>query len=509
MVPWIAASSAGSASLINFNYTATASQTTFSGADDNSRTLSYTVDNLIVTRNGVVLEDGTDYTATNGTSIVLAVAATAGDEINVVAFESFTTADMVSATNGGTFQNNVTVNGTMTATAFSGDGSALTNLPAAGISDVVQDTTPQLGGNLDTNGNNITFADNDKAVFGAGSDLQIYHDGLNSRIADAGTGDLKIGTSGGAVRITANGVTDDMIVANQGGSVSLSHSGSTKLATTASGCDITGGLNTTGSVGIGTVLPSVELEIASSAPQMRITDTDTNAVFQINASSTTGGVELQADATNVGSNPFMAFDVGGSEAIRILDGGSVGIGTISPAFVTGSGLEIERAGAATLRLEDTGSGGKPLEIYSDDGEGYVINGVSSGMPMIFKNNNSERLRITSTGKVETTNRDYGFINHGTQVSLADDASIVINAVTAGGGILAIYETASGQWAVFGVGYAGASIMSALNSSNFDVIDTDGRICVIPSGHTITIKNRFGGTKAFYINMFMAGNDFAG
>jgi hypothetical protein len=64
---------------------------------------------------------------------------------------------------------------------------------------------------------------------------------------------------------------------------------------------------------------------------MRITDTDTNAVFQINASSTTGGVELQADATNVGSNPFMAFDVGGSEAMRILDGGNVGIGTSSPS----------------------------------------------------------------------------------------------------------------------------------------------------------------------------------
>ena len=125
---WIAASSAGSASLINYHYTATAAQTTFSGSDDNSNTLSYTVGNLIVTRNGVVLEDGTDYTATNGTSIVLTVAAAAGDEINVVAFKSFTTADMVSATNGGTFQSNVTVNGTMTATAFSGNGSALTGI---------------------------------------------------------------------------------------------------------------------------------------------------------------------------------------------------------------------------------------------------------------------------------------------------------------------------------------------------------------------------------------------
>ena len=38
----------------------------------------------------------------------------------------------------------------------------------------------------------FTFGDNDKAIFGAGSDLQIYHDGSNSRIDDAGEGSLTI-----------------------------------------------------------------------------------------------------------------------------------------------------------------------------------------------------------------------------------------------------------------------------------------------------------------------------
>jgi len=95
----------------------------------------------------------------------------------------------------------------------------------------------------------------------------------------------------------------------------------------------------------------------------------------------------------------MNFYVNNSERMRITSTGNVGIGTTGPSFTTGSGLEIERAGAATLRIEDTGSGGKPLEIYSDDGEGYVINGVSSGMPMIFKNNNTEAMRIDSSGNV--------------------------------------------------------------------------------------------------------------
>jgi len=56
-----------------------------------------------------------------------------------------------------------------------------------------------LTSDLNTNGNDIKFADNDKAIFGAGSDLQIYHDGFNSIINDAGTGSLKFqygGTDG-------------------------------------------------------------------------------------------------------------------------------------------------------------------------------------------------------------------------------------------------------------------------------------------------------------------------
>ncbi|MCP4281454.1 MAG: hypothetical protein GY776_15810, partial [Alteromonas sp.] len=147
---WIAASSAGGASLLEYKYTATSGQTTFSGADDNANSLSYTQDNLIVTLNGVVLENGTDYTATTGTSVVLASGAATSDELNVIAFKTFTTADMVAASTGGTF-----------------------------YGDVAMDA-------------NLTFGDNDKAIFGAGSDLQIYHSGAASFISDQGTGRLKI-----------------------------------------------------------------------------------------------------------------------------------------------------------------------------------------------------------------------------------------------------------------------------------------------------------------------------
>ena len=52
--------------------------------------------------------------------------------------------------------------------------------------------------------NNTNFADNTKAIFGAGSDLQIYHDGSNSFIEDTDTGSLFLKTNGaGSIFILA------------------------------------------------------------------------------------------------------------------------------------------------------------------------------------------------------------------------------------------------------------------------------------------------------------------
>jgi hypothetical protein len=119
---WILATSAGAASLLDYEFTATAGQTTFTGADNNSASLSYSAGNLIVTLNGIVLDNGSDYTATSGTSIVLASGAALNDHLAVVAFKSFTVADTVAASTGGTFAGGVTVSGTMTATAAQVNG---------------------------------------------------------------------------------------------------------------------------------------------------------------------------------------------------------------------------------------------------------------------------------------------------------------------------------------------------------------------------------------------------
>lgn len=90
---WIEASAAQQAALVTYEYVATAGQTTFSGADANSLTLSYIAGGLIVSLNGSILRPGDDYTATNGTSIVLVTAASLNDELAAYAFSSFLVAN--------------------------------------------------------------------------------------------------------------------------------------------------------------------------------------------------------------------------------------------------------------------------------------------------------------------------------------------------------------------------------------------------------------------------------
>jgi hypothetical protein len=73
--------------------------------------LVYTPTLVHVFHNGVRLVDGTDYTATSGTTITLTVAAENGDQVVVISYATFQTSDTVSASAGGTFAGDVTMTG--------------------------------------------------------------------------------------------------------------------------------------------------------------------------------------------------------------------------------------------------------------------------------------------------------------------------------------------------------------------------------------------------------------
>ena len=355
---WIAASSAGGASLNTYEYTATAAQTTFSGADDNGATLSYTIDNIIVTLNGVVL-DPDDYTATSGTSIVLNTGAALNDELNVVAFKSFTTADMVSATNGGTF------------------------------------------------GNTVNWTDNAKATFGTGSDLQIYHNGNNSFIEDSGTGDLQIKATNISLK-AYNGET--YIDGTQNGAVNLYYDNAAKLATTSTGVDVTGnvvlnnatylqfkdsggtardvlaidgfnGLNIN-SAGGGSTAPIVFKENGSEIARF-----DTSGRLGIGTSSPDNPLHVVGDAT---------FEHRTNVEFKIQDATDAGGGTRLSSVWKASGSDVE-IGNIEIDLTDGTTGSEDANI--------IFKTIGAGSL-------SERMRIDSAGKLllGTTSVTSGILN---------------------------------------------------------------------------------------------------
>ena len=89
---WLKASAASVASIVTYEFTATAGQTVFTGADDNAVSLSFTSGLIQVFLNGVLLSPGDDYTTSTNT-VTLVSGAALNDVLVVVAFASFNAAN--------------------------------------------------------------------------------------------------------------------------------------------------------------------------------------------------------------------------------------------------------------------------------------------------------------------------------------------------------------------------------------------------------------------------------
>jgi len=77
-----------------FIYQATAGQTSFSGSDANSNTLTYSDGEYVdVFQNGVLLKPATDYTSTSGTTVVLVTGASLNDVVEIVVYDAFSIAN--------------------------------------------------------------------------------------------------------------------------------------------------------------------------------------------------------------------------------------------------------------------------------------------------------------------------------------------------------------------------------------------------------------------------------
>jgi len=299
------------------------------------------------------------------------------------------------------------------------NGSAIST---GGLGNVVEDTTPQLGGDLQSNGNDIDFADNDKAIFGAGSDLQIFHDGNFSRIKDAGTGDLVLQSN--TISFVNAADSETLAQFKENGSVDLYYDNSKKFETTSTGISVTGDINSTGTI----KTTGNQITIEGVAPVLTFTETNDNPDYQISGN---GGALTFKDTTN------------NAERLKIHSDGNIQIPSDSTKLQLGASqdLQLSHNGSSSVIENSTGYlfiHGNDIALRSPAQENYIVCDANAEVELYY--DNSKKFETTSTGT--TTTGTLKVTNTGSSTSLRienGNADFLLQAGDAGSDGLHFYD----------------------------------------------------------------------
>ena len=386
-------------------HTATAAQTTFAA--------TYDVGYLEVYLNGIRL-DNSDYTANNGTSIILGTGATVSDTVFIHAFGTFELADHYNKVDADARYAQTVNHYTKTAadarfepidTAYTKaesdanlaalvDSSPATldtlNELAAALGDdpnYATTTATAIGTKLPLAGGTMTgdtlHGDNVKATYGAGADLEIFHDGARSIIRDSGTGNLLIRATDLSLQ-NADGATYASFVS--GGAGTFNHNNSPKLATTSTGIDVTGVVTadglTLGDNEKATFGAGGDLEIYHDGSHSRIADRGTGDLRIY-------GDSLQLNSWTSGEN-YLTGETDG--AVTLFNNGAAKLTTTSTGIdvtgtVTADGLILDSNDSLTI--------GTGNYLYAD----LTATEIASATLLKIVTNSAERMRIDSSGNV--------------------------------------------------------------------------------------------------------------
>ena len=267
-----------------------------------------------------------------------------------------------------------------------------------------------ISGTSFTSAGNMNLGDDNKLVFGAGSDLQIHHNSNgDSFIDEVGSGSLFVRADNFYLR---NAADESYLVGVSNGPVSLYYDDAQKLATTATGIDVAGtatmnSLNvnsgtlqvdaTNNRVGVNTS-PGHALHINSGSTDCvgQFESSDANAYISLKDSSTTHTLH---GIGAVGND--LALYANNAERMRIDSAGTatfegnvgIGIGTSSPT------AELDVLAGADQRLLFTTLGTDPF-ISAVNGANSAYKSLQlNGSDMKLMTGGSERMRIDSAGAI--------------------------------------------------------------------------------------------------------------
>jgi len=216
----------------------------------------------------------------------------------------------------------------------------IATIGGGGIGDLVDDPSPQLGGNLDTNGNDVTFKgatsnltwdasandlefdDDSRLKFGDGDDFQIWHGGTHTFVKN-NTGELRI--RGDIISLERADDTEKYLEANVNEDVKLFYNGNEKFATTNTGVSVTGNVVISNDGNIGSVGDTDSIAIDSSgnitaSQNVTFTGAAANAVWDKSEDRLEFADDAKAIFGNASGGDLRVFHSGGNSTIKNVTG---------------------------------------------------------------------------------------------------------------------------------------------------------------------------------------------